>query len=68
MESSTFTMRSPEAGPPGTYDLAGPVERVKAIDHALRHYFDTDNWLAARERLFPGLRTRRSPDATPHPG
>ena len=39
-----------------TYDSASPVEVVKAIDLALRQYFGEDNWLAIRDRLFPGLR------------
>ena len=42
-----------------TYDFRSSVEQVKAIDQALRHYFNTDHWLAIRNRLFPGLRTMR---------
>jgi hypothetical protein len=42
-----------------TYDFRSSVEQVKAIDQALRHYFNTDHWLAIRNRLFPGLRTIR---------
>ena len=43
----------------GTYDFRSSVEQVKAIDRALRHYFNADHWLAVRNRLFPGLRTMR---------
>ena len=42
-----------------TYDFRSSVEQVKAIDRALRHYFNADHWLAIRNRLFPGLRTIR---------
>jgi predicted transcriptional regulator len=42
-----------------TYDFRSSVEQVKAIDQALRHYFNADHWLAIRNRLFPGLRTIR---------
>ena len=39
----------------GTYDLAGAVERVKAVDDALKHYYGADNWLAVRQKLQPGI-------------
>jgi hypothetical protein len=42
-----------------TYDFCSSVEQVKAIDQALRHYFNADHWLAIRNQLFPGLRTIR---------
>jgi hypothetical protein len=42
-----------------TYDFRSSVEQVKAIDQALRHYFNADHWLAIRNRLFPGLWTIR---------
>lgn len=45
-----------EARLPGTYDFASPVERIKAIDQAMRQYFGADNWVAVRNKLFPGLR------------
>ena len=43
----------------GTYDFRSSVEQVKAIDRAMRYYFNADHWLAIRNRLFPGLRTIR---------
>jgi hypothetical protein len=43
----------------GTYDFGSSVEQVKAIDQAMRYYFNADHWLAIRNRLFPGLRTMR---------
>jgi hypothetical protein len=39
-----------------TYDFASRVEMVRAIDLAMRKYFDAADWLALRDRLFPGLR------------
>ena len=39
----------------GTYDLASAVDRVKAIDEALKHYYGAGNWLAVRRRLQPGI-------------
>jgi hypothetical protein len=42
-----------------TYDFRSSVEQAKAIDQAMRHYFNADHWLAIRNRLFPGLRTIR---------
>ena len=42
-----------------TYDFHSSVEQVKAIDRAMRYYFNADHWLATRNRLFPGLRTMR---------
>jgi hypothetical protein len=40
----------------GTYDFASPVEKVRAINRAMRHYFVAADWLALRDRLSPGLR------------
>lgn len=39
----------------GTYDLASAVDRVKAIDEALKHYYGAENWLAVRRKLQPGV-------------
>ena len=39
----------------GTYDLASAVDRVKAIDEALKHYYGAKNWLAIRRKLQPGI-------------
>ena len=39
----------------GTYDLAGPVDSVKAVDEALKHYYGAENWLAVRQKLQPGI-------------
>jgi hypothetical protein len=36
----------------GTCDFASPVELVKAIDLAMRHYFGAADWLSVRDRLF----------------
>ena len=39
----------------GTYDLASAVDRVKAIDEALKHYYGAENWLAVRRKRQPGI-------------
>ncbi len=39
----------------GTYDLVGAVDRVKAVDDALKHYYGAENWLAVRQKLQPGI-------------
>lgn len=39
----------------GSLDHAAPQEQMKAIDGALRRYFEAEDWLAERERRFPGL-------------
>ena len=38
-----------------TYDLASAVDRVKAIEEALKHYYGSENWLAVRRKLQPGI-------------
>lgn len=40
----------------GTYDFVDPVEQIKAIDLAMRHYFAAENWVEVRNKRFPGLR------------
>jgi hypothetical protein len=59
MENAVCTAEALTEGLVGTYDSRSSVEQVKAIDQALRHYFNADHWLAIRNRLFPGLRTIR---------
>ena len=39
----------------GTYDLVGTVDRVKAVDEALKHYYGAENWPAVRQKLQPGI-------------
>lgn len=34
----------------GTFDHARPVAQMQAIDLILRHYFQTADWLRARQR------------------
>jgi hypothetical protein len=43
-----------------TYDFRSSVEQVKAIDRAMRHYFNADHWLAIRK-------WKESQSWTPHP-
>lgn len=38
----------------GSYDQASPVDRLRAVDLAMRHYWGTADWLAARRRARPG--------------
>ena len=40
----------------GSFDHARPVDQIQAIDLVLRHYFQTWDWLRARN-----LARRRSP-------
>lgn len=58
MENRVCTTEAPAGSRPATYDSASLVEVVKAIDLAMRHYFDDHHWLVTRNRLFPGLRPR----------
>jgi hypothetical protein len=53
MESCIDTTEMLEGKAIGTYDFAGPVELVKAIDRAMRRYFGADDWLAIRGRVIP---------------
>ncbi len=48
-----------------TYDLASAVDRVKAIVAALKHYYGTENWLALRRKLQPGI--NRHQEEVNHP-
>ncbi len=59
MENTSCTAEALTESLLGTYDFRSSVEQVKAIDRAMRHYFNADHWLAVRNRLFPGLRTIR---------
>jgi hypothetical protein len=59
MENAVYTTEALTDRLVDTYDFRSSVEQVKAIDRAMRHYFDADHWLAIRNRLFPGLRTIR---------
>ena len=59
MENTSCTAEALTESLLGTYDFRSSVEQVKAIDRAMRHYFNADHWLAVRNRLFPGLRPMR---------
>ena len=58
MENSVYIREALAARSTGTYDFGSPIALVKAIDLAMRHYFGADHWVAIRNRLFPGLRTK----------
>jgi hypothetical protein len=59
MENTVCTPEAPTDSLVDTYDLRSSIEQVKAIDRAMRHYFNAEHWLAIRNRLFPDLRTIR---------
>jgi len=56
MENDRRATESMSLDSVGTYDFASRVEMVRAINLAMCNYFDTADWLALRDRLFPGLR------------
>ena len=56
MEIGRYATEGVIVEPIGTYDVASPVTVMKAVDLAMRQYFDADDWLAVRNRLFRGLR------------
>ncbi|MBI4329732.1 MAG: hypothetical protein HY673_00440 [Chloroflexi bacterium] len=58
MDNPKYTGVRPETGPAGSYDEAAGADRMAAIDLAMRHYFQADNWIAERNRRSPGLRPR----------
>ena len=37
-------------------DSATAAEQMEAINAALSHYFESEEWLTARHKAFPGLR------------
>ncbi|MFQ6026888.1 MAG: hypothetical protein ACE5Q6_05160 [Dehalococcoidia bacterium] len=39
----------------GTWDFSAPATQMASIDSALRTYFDTNLWVEARDKEFPGL-------------
>ena len=44
-----------EPGMP-TYDSATDVDKVRAIDEALKRYYGAENWIAVRRKLQPGIK------------
>jgi hypothetical protein len=56
MENTVCTAEALPDSLVGTYDSRSSVEQIKAIDWAMRHYFDADQWLIIRNRLFSSLR------------
>lgn len=39
----------------GTLDHARPGEQMEAVHAALQRYFEAEDWLAERNKRFPGL-------------
>lgn len=42
----------------GSLDHAGAIEQMRAIDLAMQRYFESRNWIAARNKVLPGLQRR----------
>ncbi len=42
----------------GSLDHAGAIEQMRAIDLAMQRYFESRNWIAARNKELPGLQRR----------
>ena len=42
-------------GEDGTYDLSSPGRRLRAMDLAMRQYFGSADWRAARDGGLPGI-------------
>ena len=56
MENDRRATEAMSLGFVGTYDFASRVEMARAINLTMCNYSGTYNWLALRDRLFPGLR------------
>ena len=41
----------------GSKDHLAPAERMAAVDSAMRRYFNSEDWLRARGKEFPGLKS-----------
>ena len=53
LESSEGQGPAP-AGTAGPLDYLEPEERVRAIDTAMQQYFESKDWVRARNKKFPG--------------
>ena len=42
----------------GSLDHAGAIEQMRAIDLAMQRYFESRNWIVARNKELPGLQRR----------
>ncbi len=42
----------------GSYDHAVAIEQMRAIDLAMQRYFESRNWIVARNKELPGLQRR----------
>ena len=40
---------------PGPLDSMAPSDQMRAIDAAMRQYFESEDWLRQRDKAFPGL-------------
>ena len=47
-----------EQGDSGPLDSAAVAGQMKAINAAMKHYFDAEDWLRERSRVFPGMGRR----------
>ena len=55
MESKNLVHKAITQKPTGTYDFAKPTEVLREIDRGMRIYFGTEDWIAIRRKLLPGL-------------
>ena len=47
-----------EQGDSGPLDSAAVADQMKAINAAMKHYFDAEDWLRERSKVFPGIGRR----------
>ena len=40
-------------------DSVAPANRMRAVDAAMKRYFESDDWLRERNKLFPGRNQHR---------
>ena len=54
----------------GSLDDTSSADRMRLVDAAMQHYFETPDWLKQRSKVFPGLfrrRNRTGPEADQSP-
>ena len=45
----------------GSFDGGGAIEQMRAIDLAMQRYFESRNWIVARNKELPRLPSRTGP-------
>jgi hypothetical protein len=62
-EHERFTPKGTEPSTPGasvvpdiaSLDSEEPARQMEAIDAAMQQYFEAEDWIAKRNKVFPGL-------------